>query len=43
MADPEEGTAAPNQRQGTKPTTKPAATESRWSRTMTLTYKLVKF
>ena len=36
MADREEGAAAPNQRQGQKP-----ATESRCSRTVTFTYKLV--
>ena len=42
MADREEGAAAPNQRQGaTESATKPAATESRCSRTATFTYKLV--
>ena len=39
MADREEGALGPNQR--TEPATKPAATESRCSRTMTFTYKLV--
>ena len=41
MADAEEGAAAPISEARTEPAMKPAATESRCSRTATFTYKLV--